>query len=416
MPRVVACRRRGLLLVGLALGVGLLTWFLLSSRSVATSTPEVAAFLQQHWRVPIPLQGPPPAAFSPLEASLQPRDCGVCHPQQYQDWQSSLHSQSMSPGVYGQLLAMEATDPATYTLCSTCHAPLSEQLPFLEEAGTYRPNAAFDPQLQQQGLVCAACHVRSHRRFGPPRRTDLPPLPPEASLPHGGFVAHVAFERSEFCRSCHQFEPGDFALNGKLIENTYEEWRQSPYARQGVQCQHCHMPERRHLWRGIHDPQMVKQALTVAVTLNAAAYQPGDRLQAVITVTNSGAGHFLPTYVTPKIFVFASLLDARGEVLEGSTQQAVIGREVTLDLSQELYDTRIPPKQSRAFTYEHPVPPEAARLQVRLVVHPDHFYERFFTAMLEDGSEGPGRAYLEEALRRTQRSSFVVFDQTFPLR
>jgi hypothetical protein len=91
-----------------------------------------AAFLQQHWRVPIPLQGTPPATYSPLEASLYPQDCGVCHPQQYQDWQSSLHSRSMGPGVYGQLLEMDA---ASTTLCATCHTPLSEQIPQLEQGG-----------------------------------------------------------------------------------------------------------------------------------------------------------------------------------------------------------------------------------------------------------------------------------------
>jgi hypothetical protein len=225
----------------------------------------------------------------------------------------------------------------------------------------------------------------------------------------------VAFQRAEFCRSCHQFEPGDFALHGKLIENTYEEWRQSVYAREGRHCQSCHMPDRRHLWRGIHDADMVQQALSVTVTPEAPSYRPGDPMQTVITVTNSGAGHYLPTYITPKIFVQVQLLDAQGQSIAGSAQETVIGREVTLDLSKEVYDTRIPPKASRSLTYAQAMPTAATALRVRVVVHPDHFYQRFFAAVLHNGEGGKGRAHLEEALRITQSSSFTVFARDFPL-
>lgn len=379
----------------------------------AAGNDHSAAFLQRHWRVPIPLQGAPPATYSPLEASLYPQDCGVCHPQQYQDWQSSLHSRSMGPGVYGQLLEMDATSA---TLCATCHTPLSEQIPQLEQGGKYQQNPAFDAQLQHAGLVCAGCHVRAHQRFGPPRRPELPPLPSGTVLAHGGYTESVAFQRAEFCKSCHQFNPGDFALNGKLIENTYEEWRHSPYAQEGIQCQTCHMPDRRHLWRGIHDAEMVTQAMAVTITPKASTYLPGDQLQAEITVINVGAGHYLPTYVTPKIIVHAHLLDTQGHMLPDSAQEAVIGREVTLDLSEELYDTRIPPKASRAFTYTAVMSAAAVALHVRVVVHPDHFYQRFFAATLQEGGGGAGRAHLEDALRLTQASPFTVFEQTLPLK
>ena len=56
-------------------------------------------FLKQHWQVPIPPQGKPPARFSPIEASLDPKSCAVCHRLQYDDWKGSLHSKSMGPGV-----------------------------------------------------------------------------------------------------------------------------------------------------------------------------------------------------------------------------------------------------------------------------------------------------------------------------
>jgi hypothetical protein len=375
----------------------------------------IASFVAKHWQFPVAPQGEPPPAYSPLEASLDPQQCGVCHPLQYQDWQTTLHSQAMSPGIYGQMVEMAENDRATYTICASCHTPLSEQLPFLEADGSYRDNPDFDAKLQHAGLTCAGCHVRQHQRFGPPRRPDLPPLPAGAKLPHGGFAEQAAYEDSAFCRPCHQFDATGFALNGKLLENTYEEWRQSRYAREGIHCQHCHMPDRRHLWRGIHDPDMVKQAMTVALSFDAASYAAGETMTLQIVITNSGAGHYFPTYVTPKVFVQTHLLDQQGNMLGDTAQETPIGRDVTLDLSQEPYDTRIAPDASRTILYVQDMPPDATTLRVRIVVHPDHFYRRFFEAILAGGETGTGRAMLEQALRKAEASPFTVFERVIPL-
>ncbi len=375
----------------------------------------ITSFVAKHWQFPVSPQGAPPADYSPLEASLDPQQCGICHPQQYQDWQTTLHSHAMSPGIYGQMVEMADTDRDTYTICASCHTPLSEQLPFLETDGSYRDNPDFDPKLQQAGLICAGCHVRQHQRFGPPRRADLPPTPPGTKLPHGGFTESAAYEDSAFCSPCHQFKPTDFALNGKLLQNTHEEWRNSRYAKEGIHCQNCHMPDRRHLWRGIHDPEMVKQAITVKLQPDASSYAVGDKMTLQVVVTNSGAGHYFPTYVTPKVFVQAHLLDAQGKILEDTAQEAPIGRDVTLDLSTETYDTRIAPDASRTITYIQDITPGATTVRVRIVVHPDHFYRQFFEAVLADGGGGKGRALLQEALRRAEASPFTVFERELPL-
>ncbi len=403
----------GLAVTLLALAAALLWWP--QRAGEAQLSGDVDAFLERHWRLPVLPQGDPPSAYSPIEASLHPKECALCHRQQFEDWKTSLHSRSMGPGIYGQLLNMERNNPATYTVCATCHTPLSEQIPHLKEGSEYRPNEAFDPALQEAGLICAGCHVRQHERFGPPRRPELPTPPAEVVQPHGGFTATTAFQRSEFCKPCHQFAEGAFALNGKLLENTFAEWQASPYAEEGVQCQGCHMPDRRHLWRGIQDPDMVRQAITVSVSPLASAYRPGDALQATITVTNSGAGHYLPTYVTPKIFVQGDLLDTAGEVIADSFQEAVIGREIALNLSREMYDTRIAPKASLDFGYTMALPETAATLRVRIVVHPDHFYQRFFEAVLKRDRGSLGKAHLEAALEKTATSSFTVFEHHVPV-
>jgi hypothetical protein len=381
----------------------------------AQSTDNVDTFLKSHWRLPVPPQGAPPSGYSPMEASLHPEDCALCHRQQFEDWKTSLHSRSMGPGIYGQLLNMQDKNRGTYTICATCHTPLSEQIPHLREGSEYRANDAFDPALQQAGLICAGCHVRRHERFGPPRRPEVPTPPVDVIQPHGGFTASTAFQRSEFCKPCHQFAEGAFSLNGKLLENTFAEWQASPYAVEGVQCQGCHMPDRRHLWRGIQDPEMVRQAMTVTVSPLGPSYRPSDTLQATITITNSGAGHYLPTYVTPKIFVRGDLLDNAGEAITDSFQEAVIGREIALNLSREVYDTRIAPKASLDFGYEMTLPENAAALRVQIVVHPDHFYQRFFEAVLKRDRGSLGKAHLETALEKTATSSFTVFEHHVPV-
>jgi len=379
-------------------------------------TDDEAAFLAGHWRDPIAPQGLVPAGRSPVEASLAPKDCGTCHVQQYADWQTSLHSKSMGPGVLGQVVDMVDNDPGTAQVCWRCHTPLAEQQDVLFQAGEgWQRNAKFDSALQGQGLICAGCHVRGQQRFGPPRKgaAKVSGAVTDAGLPHGGFVAQTAFEKSAFCKGCHQFTADGYALNGKLLENTYEEWLASSYPQQGVQCQDCHMPDRRHLWRGIHDPEMVRRAIRVNVDAPARPLRSGETLQVGISVANVGAGHYFPTYVTPKVTVQAVLLDEAGAPLPASLQEAVIGREVSLDLSQELFDTRIAPGDTRTLSYVQDVPTEGLRLRVRVEVDPDHFYARFYQATLAADGADKGKAMLQQALDNALAGRFVVFEKIF---
>ncbi|MFQ5520147.1 MAG: hypothetical protein ACE5FK_02015, partial [Candidatus Methylomirabilia bacterium] len=174
-------------------------------------------------------------------------------------------------------------------------------------------------------------------------------------------------------------------------------------------CQDCHMPDRRHLWRGIHDPEMVKAALTVNLSLSRPRYRVGGEVEATLSVTNSGVGHYFPTYVTPKVFLRMELVDAQGATVPASGEEAIIGREVTLDLSQELYDTRLPPTASFTMKYARKIERRGLKLRARVVVEPDHFYTRFFKAVIPPAARG--RRQLEEALAATERSAFTIFSE-----
>jgi hypothetical protein len=378
-------------------------------------SPAEEEFLEGHWRMPIAPQGSAPASFAPLEQSLAPRDCGACHPVQYEDWRGSIHARSMGPGIAGQLVEMARRDPAGARGCLVCHAPLAEQSPLARTATGLHTNPMFDPALQREGVVCATCHVRGHQRFGPPPRPDAQGLRvPRAQLPHNGATYTGAYGRAEFCAACHQFAPSGPSLNGKPLENTYEEWRTSPAARQGLTCQNCHMPDRRHRWRGIHDPEMVKSGVRVTLGLDRARYRPGHRLRATVTVASVNVGHYFPTYVTPQVVVRAVLVGTDGQPIAATAQEGIIGRQVPLDLSREIADTRIPPGGRFVLRYDRELDGPGLALRVTVTVYPDHFYTGFFAALLETGA-GAGEADIREALDATRRSPFEIFARDVPL-
>jgi hypothetical protein len=372
----------------------------------------VSEFVRRHWMSPIPAQGPAPAGWSGLESSLAPEACGSCHPVQYDAWRTSLHAASMGPGVAGQLVEMLESDPAAALSCQTCHAPLAEQRPLLGVPGTLTANPAFDPALRPRGVVCAGCHVRAHRRFGPPRRDGS--LASAGGAPHGGVTRTRAFLSSEFCAGCHQFAPDGFRVNGKLLADTFEEWKASSFGRRGVHCQDCHMPDRRHLWRGIHDAGTVRAGVTISVSPATVRSRVGQAFTLTLTVRNTGVGHAFPTYVTPRVLLRGELIDAGGDVVPGTRQEIVIAREVALDLSEERFDTRLLPGRAAALTYRGRVERPGLRLRLSVVVEPDAFYTRFFETLLAEGA-GRGEPQIREALVATRRSPFTVFVRDVPL-
>jgi hypothetical protein len=374
--------------------------------AAAAGADAIEAFIRRHWREPLAAQGAPPARFPPVEASLQPESCGTCHPAQLADWRESLHAAASGPGIAGQLVEMRESDPSSARSCLVCHAPLAEQGP---------ENPDYDASLAGRGVPCAGCHVRGHQRFGPPRRDgSLVSAVPRETLPHNGVTRTPAFLKAEFCRGCHQFTPDGFALNGKLLQATYDEWKASRFARAGVQCQDCHMSDRRHRWRGIHDLDMVRSGLTIEAKAGATRYRPGELAVVTLRVSSTRIGHAFPTYVTPRVVLSAELVDDAGQVVAGSRREQIIGREVALDLSRELFDTRLMPGKSTTLTYRMKVDATGLRARVAVVVQPDAFYVAFFETLLEQGA-GRGEGQIREALDAARRSPFTVFERELPL-
>lgn len=270
----------------------------------------------------------------------------------------------MSPGFVGQIITY-GTQSAND--CMECHAPLAEQKQAFEAARAQGQGHMPSAQgLAAVGNSCAGCHIRENKRFGPPERDSGMTGQSDPENPHGGVFRTADFEKSDFCASCHQF-PQDYAINGKPLENTVAEWQASPQAAEGISCQNCHMPDRKHLWRGIHDPDMVKSGLEVEYDITGQ--------KARFTLTSTGVGHAFPTYITPKVIMQAVALDTQGNQKPETAKSYVIKRDVGYADGrwQEYSDSRLLPGEKASLDIDWG---ENNRIRMWLEIYPDDYYEK----------------------------------------
>ncbi len=367
------------------------------------------------WAQPMTAQGEPPASLAPAQASLHPRQCGRCHAKQLREWRQSLHSKTGGPGLVGQV--MRRKDAARKESCKRCHTPLREQM--LHTRPGWQTNPHFDEQLRDEGAVCASCHLRNWTRYGPPRRAGSGLLAddsyPREELP--------IYERADFCLPCHQLPPWivkniegakDNRAVRKPLLNTYREWLEGPYMRRGVQCQHCHMPNREHTFLGVHDPETFRQGYELdAITGRSKAGVVSVRVR----MTNVGAAHYLPTTPTPAAWLSVQLVDGDRAAIAGAYAERRIGRHIEYipktNKFREIEDTRIPPDESielaGAWRAGDVAVARYVRIQVR--VEPDEYYERLFESRLRGKLPQQVRALFSEALANTRKSKYIATER-----
>jgi len=364
-----------------------------------------------HFAFPVPAQGEAPADWSELEKSLLPKDCGSCHPAQFADWSTTYHSKAYGPGLVGQFGGFNEASAAS---CYRCHAPLTEQQSKLPDAqGAYHPNPLLNEELRSHGVTCAVCHVRNNQRLGPPPKDGVER--DMSVIPHDGFVIEEQYTKSEFCSYCHQFPDTWRSFNGKLLENTYNEWKASPQAAEGKQCQTCHMPDRRHLFRGIHDKETSAAGFTFEAT---AKRDDTGRVTASMSLKNTGVGHMAPTYTTPRIYLDLISATQDGQEMAPLGNAYVVGRQVILGTSndREAFDTRIAPGDAARREFGGPVLQGTAMVIARVRVEPDYHYEGLFEGLLKNlkpGSEDHQK--ITAALAQAKANHYVLFEKRITL-
>lgn len=302
---------------------------------------------------------------APLK-TLRAEECAGCHSEFYAEWVTSMHSRAWTDPYF----QIDWRFDRSQQICKNCHTPLDRQqvglvLGFRDRAKwnpILAPNPDYDPGLQHEGVTCAACHLREGKILGPFGDGEAPH--PVTRLQNSNQV----------CLRCHmvggrrwdtfyRFPPcGTAAEIGVAGKGKTGEISVSDVP--SLRCVECHMPleerpltaggrvrpVRRHLWRGGHDPSMVKSALSVRLT-----EEPGpssERRRYVLTLTNVGAAHYLPTGTPDRHFtVRFRLLDGGGKVLKEERhrlKRTILWRPFIVDL----WDTRLPYREPRAYRFD----------------------------------------------------------------
>jgi hypothetical protein len=212
---------------------------------------------------PTPVAADPTGSAAPLEWTSSSQ-CRECHTQVFDEWLASPHANSWNnEDVRVQSDNFENKD------CIDCHAPRSVWESGIGER--VMPRAAR----RAEGVDCLSCHLLPDGRVA-----GTVENPNVACRP----TVRRELQRVDFCAGCHD------------QHKTVQQWKDTPFAQEGVGCIQCHMPYRSddpaegrvHTMPGGHYIEVVR----TAVTLEAAARPEGG---FVVTVSNFGAGHAFPT-------------------------------------------------------------------------------------------------------------------------
>lgn len=312
-------------------------------------------------------------------------DCQPCHAQIYQEWQQSWMARAYvndnfqrSFQRWQQLIeqnpaAVQANPMADPRRCLDCHAPLRR-----DDSEPDNPD----------GVTCQVCHtVRSarpsrsgHTLIFDGRGVIYSANPsPNRDAPHR-LKYGSDLENSRLCAGCHQ----DRLPTGLYLERTYDEWLQSPYARQGIDCSDCHMPQTAgpatagtdtkpthasHRFAGGHsDSPLLARAATVRLQRNP------DPRHITVSVTNASVGHNFPTGGAHpnKLILFFTLQNADGEtVYEDSRiyQYRYLDANGRTVSPQQLQDSTLQPLETRREQFAIPESLDATKATARLEYH-----------------------------------------------
>jgi hypothetical protein len=387
------------------------------------------------------------------------KGCSGCHPQQYAQWKRSLHALSHREPVYdfAFMTASRQSGKRLETYCGRCHTPvgvLDGEIPFahrLVKRGDTQVSAVAD-----EGVPCDLCHtITGHTALqnagflASASDVKLGPLRDPKPVSHRAKYRRL-YRSAEYCGTCHQVVHPE---NGIELETTYSEWKASPYAKAGIVCQDCHMTRglqpdtaaplgrsrkhpgkaavmgRRRAHVSLHDfvganlmylqgndPAVKRlRARTEALLRRAGRVSiqglwPARRgLELRVKVSNTGAGHYLPTGVTEirELWLEVKVTSATGRVIfvsgdrdpAGDLKPGTVvyrttvldekGRDTTLfwNTVKKARDYRIPPRGHRL---ERFTLPPAARTEGRLMVEVALQYRSIAPRGLREANVPPG--------------------------
>ncbi len=300
-------------------------------------------------------------------------ECRQCHQRQYDEWIGSMHAYAqVSPVFIAFNDAVKNTGLGTF--CVQCHSPIAIAI----GEGALTPNEERAP-ISLMGVQCDTCHIidKNHGLVSgnfplADGRTKYGPFgsgeegdPKAVRNSFHRSVKSNYIQSSEFCGSCHD------VVDAKdlRIEEAFTEWQESVYAEKNITCQDCHMralpgvanqkkvkgtaaimfgkemPERllsdhsmigpdNHLIDNFPYPDNLEENARIQrayleqknyLLQNCATLElivpsrvsKSSEFQIEVKVTNTGAGHGIPTGFTAERQVWIELVvkDSRDKVL-----------------------------------------------------------------------------------------------------
>jgi nitrate/TMAO reductase-like tetraheme cytochrome c subunit len=276
---------------------------------------------------------PPPTVPDSLqlikEAFADPVLCASCHPNHYNEWETSMHAYAVTDPVFQRLveISQQRNSEPVDQFCIKCHSPVATLLGETPHGFSFGDFSS----ISKSAISCDVCHSintaaiesglglqRRHFRLDRVRRSTISDPQPNSFHESEG---DPAYNFSAICSSCHNIKAPD---GNFFLEETNIEWDASPYLAMGLECQDCHMPVysgeaalggpqrddlNRHYFVGVDYPLVdfpgkAETITRVADLLDKAAsiaveapsnLTPGESTAITVRVKNDRTGHNIPS-------------------------------------------------------------------------------------------------------------------------
>ena len=268
---------------------------------------------------------------------FEPSDrCLSCHKTLYHQYQASAMAKAQilawdQAEYFKILLPHVQKNPEMKALegaCIRCHAPVA----YL--SGDVPPPKKGKANPKADGVTCDVCHTMTGYLGDQPYNGNYQVEPGDIKFGPRKAVEsyhHDSEYRSiqtsaEMCGTCHD----ETSFYGAWVKETYQEWKQSAYAKADIQCMDCHEPpahgkaspmgpERsdvtQHLFLGGNAPEWMNGAAVIGVYPQSRDVSPGSSLTFQIVVVNQRAGHRIPTGSTEErqVWLHVEIVDPEGK-------------------------------------------------------------------------------------------------------
>ncbi len=318
--------------------------------------------------------------------------CGRCHRAIFEAWKQSSHARAMESRLFQDALDLTESNfgAATRKICLACHSPL----------GVQTGDFSLRKKVSWEGVTCDYCHsLRDVSLTSTNPKATLSftleksgPLKDANSMAHGTVYSPI-HSSALACAPCHEYRNSQ----GFPVLTTYSEWKASRYAKEGKECQSCHMYS---VAGDVVDPKIQRSSraqvnlhqmpgshsveqLNKTVTAQLSTSRSGNQLQVQLVVGNRSAGHYVPTGSPLRQIVLELRADSndgkhfREERLYRRVVADSQGKSLPLEpaaffkAAKVVSDSRLAPDEKRKETFSFSVP---AGVQTRVTATFWYYY------------------------------------------